>query len=330
MSVESILGPILVGGPTRFSSYNRTHCTRGLGPPRFSNVGKLWALDLIRIVFLCRIAYQVFVVGFGDPASVASLFALPTLLILYLGFSGAQTLYCQGLLLYSVLGLASITAFVLNTVSMKNPMLLDPGPGEFLVSLAIRAAVDTVTSMLLLRELKPRTNLALTRYITVIAASGLATSVTALACVAAFAANSESFTFAWLALHFALRGFCSNAVVTNFHLDINSRAFQRSPSGAAELLSLFGAAAATEEADNQVPLVFRLLLHIALIVADCKMVEFEHISAYQVNYAGIVTDGVIQTNPPGDTRAEVVPGSSRRSVLSDDYPPTYKSMGEPL
>lgn len=42
-------------------------------------------------------AYQMFVVNWGD---VLSIVGTPEPLRLYLGFSGAQTLLCQGFLLY--------------------------------------------------------------------------------------------------------------------------------------------------------------------------------------------------------------------------------------
>jgi hypothetical protein len=71
--------------------------------------------------------------------------------------------------------------------------------------------------------------------------------------------------------------------------------------------------------------------------AGHKMVEAEHISAYEGSFArhattasaGGTEEGVrawFTTNPRPDGGGE----SSRRSVLSDDYPPTYKSMGGPL
>jgi len=333
--LESFFGPIFVGAFFAIAShailivqsYALYERTPALQQRWKVLAGITWALDFIRIIFLCQMAYQMFVVNWGNVLSLAR---TPEPLILYLGFSGAQTLLCQWLLLYrvfrkqlplcGVLSLASIAAFVLNTVaSIQLRMhettgysMLHSG-GAFLASLAIRAAVDAVASMLLLGELKLRTNLALTRFITVIFASGLATSVVDLACVAAFAASSTS--LAWLACHFALGGFCSNAVVINFHLDINSRTFQH---GAAELLSVSRATrsirTATAEADDQV-------------------VEADHISAYEVNYAPPVMDSVrawVATNPPAETRAEVFPESSRRSVLSDDYPPTYRSMGGPI
>lgn len=74
-----------------------------------------------------------------------------------------------------------------------------------------------------------------------------------------------------------------------------------------------------------------------LIGAGHKMVEAEHISAYEGSFArhptiasaGGTAEGVrawVVTNPRPDAGGE----SSRRSVLSDDYPPTYKSMGGPL
>ncbi|KAJ7213527.1 hypothetical protein GGX14DRAFT_542379 [Mycena pura] len=277
-------------------------------------------LDFIRIVFLCQMAYQMFVVNWGNVLSLAR---TPEPLILYLGFSGAQTLLCQWLLLYrvfrkqlplcGVLGLASIAAFVLNTFASiqlrmhktTGYLMLHSG-GAFLASLAIRAAVDAVVSMLLLGELKLRTNLALTRFITVIFASGLATSSRQVQVPSPgwlftlhwedFAAMPSSRTFTW-----TLTPGPSNT-----------------PCLAAELLSVSRAArsirTATAEADDQV-------------------VEADHISAYEVNFAPPVMDSVrawVATNPPADTRAEVLPESSRRSVLSDDYPPTYRSMGGPI
>jgi hypothetical protein len=71
-----------------------------------------------------------------------------------------------------------------------------------------------------------------------------------------------------------------------------------------------------------------------LIGSGHKMVEAEHISAYEGSFAhhpttasaGGTVEGVrawVATNPRPDAGGE----SSRRSVLSDDYPPTYKSMG---
>ncbi|KAJ6565628.1 hypothetical protein DFH09DRAFT_1157695 [Mycena vulgaris] len=316
LTLESFFGPILVGGASHATLIVQSYALYERAPAVHQWKVLPAALDFIRIIFLCQMAYQMFVVNWGDP------------LILYLGFSGAQTLLCQGLLLYRVvrkqlplcgaLGLASVAAFVLNTVASiqlrtretTGYSMLHSG-GEFLASLALRAAVDAVVSMLLLGDLKPRTNLALTRYLAVIFASGLATSVVALACVAAFAASSSS--LAWLALHFALGGFCSNAVVTK---------------------SIGTASAAAEE---QVFFVFCSSLCNTLIGAGHKMVEAEHISAYEGSFArqpttssaGGTAEGVrawVATNPRPDAGGE----SSRRSVLSDDYPPTYKSMGGPL
>ncbi|KAJ6573050.1 hypothetical protein DFH09DRAFT_1152249 [Mycena vulgaris] len=342
LTLESFFGPILVGAffavvshaTLIVQSYALYERAPAVHQPWKALAGITWALDFIRIIFICQMAYQMFVVNWGD---VLSIVGTPEPLILYLGFSGAQTLLCQGLLLYRVvrkqlplcgaMGLASVAAFVLNTVASiqlraretTGYSMLHSG-GEFLASLALRAAVDAVVSMLLLGELKPQTNLALTRYLAVIFASGLATSVVALACVAAFAASSSS--LAWLALHFALGGFCSNAVVTNFHLDINSRTFQRSSSGAAELLSISGPARS---------------IGTTSAAAEEQMVEAGHISAYEGSFArqpttafaGGTAEDVrawVVTNPRPDAGGE----SSRRSVLSDDYPPTYKSMGGPL
>ncbi|KAJ7824636.1 hypothetical protein B0H14DRAFT_2823410 [Mycena olivaceomarginata] len=272
LTLESFFGPILVGGASHatlivqsYALYERAPVVHQpwknfVGLPLLSTIRAISqqpaALDFIRIIFLCQMAYQMFVVNWGD---VLSIVGTPEPLILYLGFSGAQPCSVKGsslvrkqLPLCGALGLASVAAFALNTVAsielrMRETtgyLMLHSG-GEFLASLALRAAVDAVN------------NLALTRYLAVIFASGLAMKPDSV-----FAASSSS--LAWLALHFALGGFCSNAVVTISH---------------------------------------------ATPLQHPREGRWRAVRAW------------VATNPRPDAGGE----SSRRSVLSDDYPPTYKA-----
>ncbi|KAJ6554711.1 hypothetical protein B0H19DRAFT_1263021 [Mycena capillaripes] len=199
-------------------------------------VAVIWVIDLVHLILICHTVYHYLITSWGNDAA---------LLVstqdgdLHLTFVGAATLLCQAFFLHRVwifskhnwlltgiLGLACLTTMALEIVMTvqisrnKSVAAFSSVGQEVITMFSLGAAVDIIIAFLLVWYLQQgqtsfeKTSFVLTRIIQYTVATGLATSLLALGCVAAYVIKPQSFVF--IAMHFSLGRMYTNALLATY------------------------------------------------------------------------------------------------------------------
>jgi len=209
-----------------------------------SLVALVWCLDLTHLFLICQACYHYLVDNWGNPAALA-VSTIP--LDLHLVLVGAATILCQAFFLnrvwtfskknYVLVGI--LTLMCMGTVGLDIAMSVQTSrnrsvtvfssvTGEIIGMFSLGAGVDLIIAMLLCWYLQrgrttfDKTNFVLTRIIQYTVATGLATSLLAIGCVAAYLIKPNSFIF--IAMHFSLGRMYTNALLATLNSRRNLRA----------------------------------------------------------------------------------------------------------
>ncbi|KAJ7452641.1 hypothetical protein FB451DRAFT_695080 [Mycena latifolia] len=208
-----------------------------------SLVAVLWCLDLTHLVLICQTVYHYLIDNWGnDLALLESTIELDLHLVLV----GAATILCQGFFLHRVwkfskgnwLLVGVLALMCLTTVGLdvdmsialsknKSITTINSGEGEVIAMFSIGAAVDLFIAILLCWYLQQgrspfeRTNFMLARVIQYTVATGLATSLLAIGCIAAYLIKPNSFIF--IGMHFSLGRMYTNALLATLNSRRNLR-----------------------------------------------------------------------------------------------------------
>ncbi|KAJ7452644.1 hypothetical protein FB451DRAFT_1282761 [Mycena latifolia] len=211
-----------------------------------SLVGFLWCLDLTHLVLTCQTCYYYLIDNWGnDLALLESTIELDLHLVLV----GAATILCQGFflhrvwtfskgnwLLVGILGLMCLTTVGLDidmSVALsqnRSVATINAGEGKVIAMFAIGAIVDLFIAILLCWYLQQgrshfeRTNFMLARVIQYTVATGLATSLLAIGCIAAYLIKPNSFVF--IGMHFSLERMYTNALLASLNSRRNLRSMR--------------------------------------------------------------------------------------------------------
>jgi len=210
-------------------------------------VAAVWTLDLVHLILICQSVYHYLITSWGNDAA---LLQSTEELDLHLVLVGAATILCQGFFLHrvwtfskknwlltGVLALACTTtvgldiAMTIQTSRNKSVAVFSSVGQEIITMFSLGAGVDMVIALLLVWYLQQgrtsfeSTNFVLTRIIQYTVATGLATSLLALGCVAAYMLKPDGFVF--IAMHFSLGRMYTNALLAT----LNSRRNLRSALG---------------------------------------------------------------------------------------------------
>ncbi|KAJ7216444.1 hypothetical protein GGX14DRAFT_604755 [Mycena pura] len=208
-----------------------------------SLVAIVWSLDLADLVVICQSVYHYLVSNWGNPAALA---VSTEPFDLHLVLVGAATILCQGFFLHRVyilsrrnwfltgilsLGCLGTMAFAIwitvQTSRNKNVSVFATLGNERMAMFSIGAGVDLIIAMLLVYYLSRErttfesTNLVLNKIIHYTVATGLATSLLAIAAVAANVIKPKSFVY--LAIHYSLGRMYTNALLATLNLRRNLR-----------------------------------------------------------------------------------------------------------
>ncbi|KAJ6525134.1 hypothetical protein B0H19DRAFT_1276223 [Mycena capillaripes] len=215
-------------------------------------VGIVWLLDVTHLILICQSCYHYLVTNWGiAPALLISTHELD----LHLIFVGIATLVCQGFFLHriwmfskrnwvltGVLTAACLATFALE-VLLSAQILQVPSVAYFSAHTAevmalflLGAVVDVAIALVLVFYLQQgrthfdQTNFVVAQVLHYTVATGLATSVLAVACLAAYLAAPHTFIF--IAMHFSLGRLYTNALLATLNSRRNLRQstqIQRSP-----------------------------------------------------------------------------------------------------
>ncbi|KAK7045082.1 ANK-REP-region domain-containing protein [Favolaschia claudopus] len=200
-------------------------------------------LDAAHLVLICQSCYHYLVTSWGNDAA---LLLSTKSLDLHLTFVGLATLLCQGFFLHriwmfskqnwiltGILTVACIVVFALD-VLLSVQLLQVPIVSYFSVHTAetvtlfsLGGAVDVAIALVLVMYLQQgrtsfdQTNFILTRVIHYTVATGLATSILAVGCLAAYLASPHTFVF--IAMHFSLGRLYTNALLATLNSRRNLR-----------------------------------------------------------------------------------------------------------
>ncbi|KAJ6566502.1 hypothetical protein B0H19DRAFT_1257710 [Mycena capillaripes] len=213
-----------------------------------SLVAVVWSLDLVHLVLICQTLYHYLISNWGNNAALQQ---STEELDLHLLLVGLATTLCQAFFLKrvwafskgdiwtriltgaaAVAGLATLALDITMTIQTSSNQSfavyrLVGREIEIITMFSLGAGVDMVIAFLLVwylyqgRTSFENTNFVLTRIIQYTVATGLATSLLALGCVAAYLINPSGFVF--IAMHFSLGRMYTNALAT-----LNSRRNLRS------------------------------------------------------------------------------------------------------
>ncbi|KAJ7460193.1 hypothetical protein FB451DRAFT_1270608 [Mycena latifolia] len=202
-------------------------------------VAAVWLLDLTHLVLICQACYHYLVTSWGvGPALLVSTRPLD----LHLVFVGLATLLCQGFFVHriwtfskrnwaltGVLTAACIAAFTLEVI-ISAQILRDSSVayfselvGEVVALFSVGGAVDVAIALVLVFYLQQgtthfdRTSFVVARVVNYTVATGLATSILAVACLIAYLTAPHTFIF--IAMHFSLGRLYTNALLAT----LNSR-----------------------------------------------------------------------------------------------------------
>ncbi|CAK5262348.1 unnamed protein product [Mycena citricolor] len=182
-------------------------------------VGGVWLLDVTHLVLISQSCYHYLVASWGNNAA---LLVSTQVLDLHLVFVGLACAVCQGFFLsriwtfsnknwalIAVLGAACLATFALEA-AMSAQISRIPSvtafsnySGEVLAVFGLAAAVDVAIASILVWYLRVqgrdsnfvRTNFVLARVVQYTVATGLATSLLAVACFAVYVTTSHTFIF---------------------------------------------------------------------------------------------------------------------------------------
>ncbi|KAF7358819.1 ANK-REP-REGION domain-containing protein [Mycena sanguinolenta] len=207
-------------------------------------VAVVWTLDFAHLCVIASVPWVTLVENWGNPAVFLN---IPPGLPMHVVLVAAATLLCQAFflrrlwrfsqknrILVGILGSGSLIVCALDfflAVQMleePRPMTYQEDTPEIVSMFSIRAATDLCLALTLVWYLYrgiigfDRTNFVITRIIQYTVATGLATSILALACVFAEVLNPQSFTF--MALHFSLGRMYTNALLATLNSRKNLRA----------------------------------------------------------------------------------------------------------
>jgi len=206
-------------------------------------VAVVWILDLVHLGVIGSIPWNFLVVNWGNP----NVFLKASIeLCVHIILVAAPTLICQGFFLHRLwmfskrnwiligtLTLGSVTVFVLdfyltvNTLSSPNPNAYQNDTAEIVSMFSIGAATDLCIALTLVWYLQrgatgfDRTSFVVTRIIQYTVATGLSSSLLAVACVIANVVKPQSFVF--MALHFSLGRMYTNALLATLNSRRNLR-----------------------------------------------------------------------------------------------------------
>ncbi|KAJ7142626.1 hypothetical protein C8R44DRAFT_760895 [Mycena epipterygia] len=202
-------------------------------------VAVVWILDVIHLVLICQACYHYLITSWGNDAA---LLVATTAFDLHLIFVALPTLVCQAFfihriwtfskrnwLLTSVLSGACLSSFGLQ-FAITARILGVPSVSDFshqtaetVTAFALNSAVDVCIALVLVFYLQQqethfdRTNFVVGRIIRYTVATGLATSMLAIASMVACLASPRTFVF--IAIYFSLGRLYTNALLAT----LNSR-----------------------------------------------------------------------------------------------------------
>ncbi|KAJ7277788.1 hypothetical protein C8J57DRAFT_1503625 [Mycena rebaudengoi] len=215
-------------------------------------VAVVWLLDVTHLVLICQSCYHYLVTNWGNESA---LLISTHELDLHLIFVGIATLVCQGFFLHriwvfskrnwiltGVLTATCVAAFAVEVLlsaqiyQVPSVAYFSAHTGEVMALFSLGGAVDVAIALVLVFYLQQgrthfdRTNFVVAQVIHYTVATGLATSVLAVACLAAYLAAPHTFIF--IAMHFSLGRLYTNALLATLNSRRNLRhgtQIQRSP-----------------------------------------------------------------------------------------------------
>ncbi|KAJ7070406.1 hypothetical protein B0H15DRAFT_870625 [Mycena belliarum] len=202
-------------------------------------VAAVWLLDVTHLVLICNTLYHYLITSWGDAAALL----VPTPeLELHVIFVGLPSLLCQAFFVHriwlftrgnwvlaSALGaacLATCTITVLisaRLVGAQTVAAFSHQTSEVIAMFGLGAAVDVAIALVLVFYLQQgtthfdRTSFVVARVVNYTVATGVATSILAIACLIAYLLSSHTFVF--IAMHFSLGRLYTNALLAT----LNSR-----------------------------------------------------------------------------------------------------------
>ncbi|KAJ7126267.1 hypothetical protein C8R44DRAFT_123275 [Mycena epipterygia] len=242
-----------------------------------SLVGSVWCLDLVHLFLICQACYHYLIDNWGyEPALLESTIELD----LHIALVGAVTILCRAFFLHRVwifsrknwLLVAGLTVMCLTTVGLdialsirtirdRSVAVFSTDTPEIIAMFSLGAIVDLIIAMLLFWYLQrgrtsfDRTNFVLTRIIQYTVATGLATSLLAIGCVAAYLIKPKTFIF--VAMHFSLGRMYTNALLAT----LNSRRNLRSALGETGGVTWPGSVSPNQSRSAPVFVVSQVRLH---------------------------------------------------------------------
>ncbi|KAF7360108.1 ANK-REP-REGION domain-containing protein [Mycena venus] len=206
-------------------------------------VASVWILDVAHLVLICQSCYHYLISSWGNNAA---LLVSTQELDLHLVFVGMASALCQGFflsriwtfsqknwVLTGILCAACLTTLALETAMSAQisrvPSVAAFGSftGEVVATLGLSAAVDVAIAAILVWYLQQgktsfdRTSFVVARVVQYTVATGLATSLLAVACLAVYLATPHTFIF--IALHFSLGRMYTNALLATLNSRRNLR-----------------------------------------------------------------------------------------------------------
>ncbi|KAK7044965.1 ANK-REP-region domain-containing protein [Favolaschia claudopus] len=206
-------------------------------------VAGVWFLDVAHLVLICQSCYHYLITSWGNTAA---LLLSTQALDLHLVFVGMASALCQAFfltriwifskknyLLTTVLAAACLTVLGLEA-AMSAQISRIPGVAAFgsltaevVTTLGLSAAVDVAIAIILVWHLQQgkttfeRSSFVVARIVQYTVATGLATSLLAVACLAVYLATPHTFIF--IALHFSLGRMYTNALLATLNSRRNLR-----------------------------------------------------------------------------------------------------------
>ncbi|KAF7351447.1 ANK-REP-REGION domain-containing protein [Mycena sanguinolenta] len=207
-------------------------------------VASVWVVDVAHLVLICQSCYHYLIRSWGNSAALQ---VSTQELDLHLVFVGLASALCQGFfltriwtfsqknwVLTCVLSAACLTTFALEAVMsaqisrVPNVKEFNSFTGEVVATLGLSAgAVDVAIAAILVWYLQQgktafdRTSFVVARVVQYTVATGLATSLLAVACLIVYLATPNTFIF--IALHFSLGRMYTNALLATLNSRRNLR-----------------------------------------------------------------------------------------------------------
>ncbi|KAJ7112087.1 hypothetical protein C8R44DRAFT_741814 [Mycena epipterygia] len=243
-----------------------------------SLVAVVWLLDAVHLVLICQACYHYLITSWGNNAAL--MLSTPEL-DLHLIFVGMATLLCQAFFLHRiwtfsrrnlpltiVLSAACLATFGLQ-VALSAQIIIVPTvsyfshhTGEVVAAFSVGGIVDVCIALVLVFYLQQgethfdRTNFVVARVLQYTVATGLATSILAIACMAA---SSPIFWSAFSdtpqAMHFSLGRLYTNALLATLN---SRRSLRQMPhtQPSAPSFSVMTTRVITTTTDDEYPLAY--------------------------------------------------------------------------